>query len=563
MKNLLLLFLLLVTSTLFSQKKETFVIPDSLKKMSFKILEDHFDKSIMNEKKLNIYAKTYYKKSKWQDDEIIKAKGMYMLAYISREDSLFRLTDSIIALTKKRNDFIFPAKAYILRSIISFSDGQFNKALVDILNAEGYSDKSGNIEQKILINQQIGLIKIELGKPQEALPLIIENYNYYKNKNPDSPYYVYSAWILSNIYNRLNKPDLALHYIELFLSKMKEQDPYYKYFMLNKGISYHFKKNFSLSNKTLDEAIILLKTDKINQAIAYYYRGENVLQGEKSDFKSKKYFEKVDSILITTHEFTAILRNSYLHLIEIYRKLKDNSKQLYYLNRLNEIDEKLNKNNIVLSDNMNQKYDTPHLLLQKEKIISEMNKEQKIYIGIVLVVFMGLIFALLYLSKIRKEKIMAEEKFQIIINQSQSKIESTDVIIGKNKTKSLDLPISIANDLLQKLNTFEKNMGYLELNLKLSDLSIRFETNSSYLSKTINQYKNKNFSQYLNDLRIAYAIKRLKSENKFQKYTIKAIAEEVGFSNSESFAKAFFNNTGLQPSYFIKKLMKQYNFILL
>lgn len=560
MKNSIIIILLLITSTLFSQKKNHFIVPDSLKNMSFQTLEKRFDNSLFNIKSLAIYAKTFYKKSESQDDEIIKANGMYMLAYISNEDSLFSLTDSIIALTKKKNNFIFPAKAYILRSIIFFSNGQFNKALVNILNAEKYSSMSGNIEQKTLINQQIGLIKIELGKPEEALPLIIDNYNYYKNKKTDSPYYVYSAWILSNIYNRLKKPDLALYYNDLFLKKMKVEDQYYKYFMLNRGISYHLKKQYSLSNRILDEAINLLTTDKINQAIAYYYRGENVLQGEKSELKSKKYFEKVDSILITTTEFTLILRKNYLRLIEIYKELKDNNKQLYYLNRLIEIDEKLNKNNVVLSDNMNQKYDTPHLLFEKEKIIVEINQEKYIYIGIGFIVFIGLVFSLCYLVKTKREKQLFEERFKVLMVQPKNEViqvidtiqETT--IVENCKIKLFDLPKDIEKDLLQKLASFEKEQGFLVMNLKLTDLTKQFDTNSSYLSKTINHFKDKNFSQYLNDLRIAYVLKHLKEDKKFRKYTIKAIAEEVGFSNAESFAKAFYNKTGLQPSYFIKKI---------
>ncbi|MBS7233514.1 helix-turn-helix transcriptional regulator [Flavobacterium psychroterrae] len=108
--------------------------------------------------------------------------------------------------------------------------------------------------------------------------------------------------------------------------------------------------------------------------------------------------------------------------------------------------------------------------------------------------------------------------------------------------------------MVEKLIKFEKECGYLELNLKLIDLADRFDTNSTYLSKTINQYKGKNFSQYLNDLRIQYAVTKLKKEKKLRKYTVKALAEEFGFNNSESFAKAFHSNTGLHPSYFIKKL---------
>lgn len=557
MKNSSIIILLLITTTIFSQKKENFTIPDSLKNMSFETLEKRFNNSLMNKEKLPIYAKTYYMKSKLQDDKIITANGMYMAAYVSEKDNvLLKFADSIIAITKNQNNFLYPAKAYILKSILFFSNDNLNKALFNILEAEKYSNKSGNTEQKISINQQIGLIKIELGKPEEALPLILENYNYYKFKKSDSPYYIYSAWILSDIYNRIKKPELALYYINVFFGKIKNDDPYYKYFLLNMGISYHIQKNYSKSNLALDKSILLLQNDKINLAIGYYYRGENVLKEEKNILKSKEYFEKVDSILITTNEFTPILRNNYLNLIEISKKLKEDKKQLYYLNRLIDIDEKLNRKNIVLTENINHNYNIPHLLSQKENVIAKINQEKQVSIGVGFIVFIGLLLTLFYLLKTKKEKQLSEERFHLLMHQANNGPIQNNKIAKYNKTKSLDLPTSIAKDLLQKLNRFEKEEGYLELNLKLNDLVLKFDTNSSYLSKTINQYKNKNFSQYLNDLRISYAIKKMKTDKKFRKYTIKAIAEETGFSNSESFSKAFFNNTGIQPSFFIKKIKK-------
>jgi len=70
----------------------------------------------------------------------------------------------------------------------------------------------------------------------------------------------------------------------------------------------------------------------------------------------------------------------------------------------------------------------------------------------------------------------------------------------------------------------------------------------------INIYKEKTFRNYVNDLRIDYAVKKIKSEGVFRNYTIKAIADEVGFSNSESYAKAFYKRTGIHTSYFIKKV---------
>jgi AraC-like DNA-binding protein len=46
----------------------------------------------------------------------------------------------------------------------------------------------------------------------------------------------------------------------------------------------------------------------------------------------------------------------------------------------------------------------------------------------------------------------------------------------------------------------------------------------------------------------------LQKDTTIRKYTIKAIANEVGFNTSEPFAKAFYKKTGLKPSYYIKKL---------
>jgi Helix-turn-helix domain len=81
-----------------------------------------------------------------------------------------------------------------------------------------------------------------------------------------------------------------------------------------------------------------------------------------------------------------------------------------------------------------------------------------------------------------------------------------------------------------------------------------FGTNSTYLSKVVNIEKKKNFSKYINDLRIIYAFDELKTNTTFRKYTIKAIAQECGFKSAESFSKAFYKTYGIYPSFYIKKL---------
>jgi AraC-like DNA-binding protein len=90
-------------------------------------------------------------------------------------------------------------------------------------------------------------------------------------------------------------------------------------------------------------------------------------------------------------------------------------------------------------------------------------------------------------------------------------------------------------------------------------LSEDFETNSKYLSKIVNVYKNKTFINYINDLRIDYAVINLQESKTARKYTLQALAFEYGFNTTESFSKAFSKKTGLKPSYFIIELQSKKN----
>lgn len=116
--------------------------------------------------------------------------------------------------------------------------------------------------------------------------------------------------------------------------------------------------------------------------------------------------------------------------------------------------------------------------------------------------------------------------------------------------------LEIIEKLLLDLDDFETNEGYLDSNLSLTKLSKTINSNTKYLSKIINEYKGVKFSDYINGLRIESALKRLKKEQRFRNYTIRAIAQESGFNQAESFANAFYKKTKVKPSYFIKELNK-------
>lgn len=120
-------------------------------------------------------------------------------------------------------------------------------------------------------------------------------------------------------------------------------------------------------------------------------------------------------------------------------------------------------------------------------------------------------------------------------------------------TTSLNISDTIVLSVMDKLTNFENNQGFLQP-MTLPKLAKRLKTNPKYLSKIINNHYEKNFSSYINDLRIQYLLKELKIDDSLKTLTIKSLAKKLGFGNAESFAKAFKRHTNMNPSDYIHKL---------
>uniref|UniRef100_UPI003AFB1A7D helix-turn-helix domain-containing protein n=1 Tax=Elizabethkingia meningoseptica TaxID=238 RepID=UPI003AFB1A7D len=61
-------------------------------------------------------------------------------------------------------------------------------------------------------------------------------------------------------------------------------------------------------------------------------------------------------------------------------------------------------------------------------------------------------------------------------------------------------------------------------------------TNTKYLSYMIKKYKKKDFSGYVNELRINCIIGKLNTDPVYRQYKISVLAEEAGFSSHSKFA---------------------------
>lgn len=119
------------------------------------------------------------------------------------------------------------------------------------------------------------------------------------------------------------------------------------------------------------------------------------------------------------------------------------------------------------------------------------------------------------------------------------------------------MPEETLQRILAGLNLFEEKHLFTSASISLSFLSTHLNTNSKYLSYILRQYKQKDFTRYINDLRIDYIIKSLKEDPEWRKYKISILAEKAGFSSHSKFTNIFKAYTGLSPSTFIQYLEAQ------
>ena len=132
-------------------------------------------------------------------------------------------------------------------------------------------------------------------------------------------------------------------------------------------------------------------------------------------------------------------------------------------------------------------------------------------------------------------------------------------LIKDKKTQPIPqaIPEKTENILLKKLEDFEKSDAFTYPDISLQSLAKKLETNTKYLSETINNHKQKNFNTYINELRITYIINKLKDDALYRKYKIKYLAEESGFTTHSAFAAVFKSFTGLSPINYIQLLKEK------
>lgn len=143
-------------------------------------------------------------------------------------------------------------------------------------------------------------------------------------------------------------------------------------------------------------------------------------------------------------------------------------------------------------------------------------------------------------------------KEQIAIRKSYVNEDTVDAEILVTETALEDetsLPKKKLNDDLfnQIERLIEKQKLYTNPKVSLELIANKVEISPNYLSQLINNHSDQNFTNFINNKRIALA-KEFLINTEFDKYTIQSVALETGFNSKSSFYASFKKITNQTPT---------------
>jgi AraC-like DNA-binding protein len=139
-----------------------------------------------------------------------------------------------------------------------------------------------------------------------------------------------------------------------------------------------------------------------------------------------------------------------------------------------------------------------------------------------------------------------------------------DILESTVSQKIATLPVKtdavFSENLKPIIEDLEKNIienqPFLNPKLTLSELAMQIKTQPHILSKAINEHYGKNFFELINGYRID-EFKMLVEQEKFQNYTLLALAYEVGFNSKTAFNRSFKKSTNQTPKEYFESTKKK------
>lgn len=552
--NLSVLLLLFLIKSLTAQNTPN-RIPDSLIFKSYGYLDDKIYQYKNDSLKASPYLYAYLRKARSEKNHEELVNAYQNMLHQSPMILRLKYADSMVqtAVKSRNNELI--GSAQLSKGIVYYSQKNYVKAYDYYIKANESISKTENDYLIYKTKYHIAQIKYYLGFYDEAISLFNECVTYFK-KNQARPY-LNSLHSLSVCYNKIGdyskcSETNALGIKECERLKIPEMELFFKH---SEGINQFFLNNYHTSIQLLQEVIPQLNsmTEFANESIANFYIGKNYWKLQRQA-KAVPYFKKVEKVFIEKGYIRPDLREVFELMIKYYKKENNLKSQLYYIDQLLKADSILTDTNKYLMGKIHKEYDTKEILLEKEKIQQQLVKAKYydvIMISVVVVLFSTVIYGTYNHFETKKRN---KIKFDLLLKKNeQSSLQKQ----APDKFEITDISQETVQQIIRHLEKFERDKKFLHKEVTLATLTVRFNTNSKYLSKVIYHRSGKRFADYINDLKIDYLVELLQNSSMHRNYSIGSLAEEAGFTSTPRFTNAFHSKTGISVSYFLKELKKE------
>lgn len=502
------------------------------------------------------YAQMLLEKSERESDIVGVYQAYIALAKTANIEGKYTkaidFCDKAIQIAKTLKNDTFLAEAYILKGNAIVYLGNNKDALDSYLDALAIAKKIKELDLEIRASGNIAKIKRRIGHHEEALQIYKRNLNIALDSDFQNKTMVITLFMgVGGSYLRLQQPDSTIHYSNLGLERSKKANDIEadSYFYNDIGMAYYQKEDYpeAIDHLKKAEKTILDLNNKSRLTETYFYIGRAYDQLGKYDL-AIDYLKKVESIVSEQNNTSETTFNppelikTYELLSQALKKQGKHSESLDYAQKYIVLDKHNDQDKDKVSKDLyqNQK--------QEKEVLTIANSQQKNKVTYLIVFLSGLLIVFLFfLRKFFAIKKQNKEIFQKLIDSVEKE---------KNAKKSISLTIEDekVTVILENLKKLEDKLYFLNSNCTLQNMAKKIKTNTTYLSKVLKDHKQKSFYEYLNELRIQYALHKLKEDSKFRNYSIKHIAEEIGYKSANSFTKHFKAHTKLYPSYYIKNL---------
>ncbi|MBB4805101.1 AraC-like DNA-binding protein/polyhydroxyalkanoate synthesis regulator phasin [Chryseobacterium defluvii] len=484
-----------------------------------------------------------------------------------KPDQALQLADKVYQLTKNENNLTFAHTSALLAEIYSIKGDQKKSIQYAETAKKTYEDLDKinySVDMLNIISREysvLGLFNQAIQSNDMALSAMKSRVMEESNDDNirilaltyDTRSYIYDQ--------KMEVSDSLVKYNELSYQnamrlKQTPDNMLYQQMSANNLVNTYLKKKERSEKETKRVFEILAKArgdekkfpNKKSEAYLAFNFGNYYFTQENDQSALKEY---LNALSLAQHvEDIYLQRDVHEMLALTYASMKNPDKELYHQKKYNELSKKIH-----LSEKQNTNTEVTKIQSKNEESFFKTKRNL-----IIAAIIIGILLFISVWIGIRNYKKSKREyaNYKKIIEKLQKKESILTPVTNAVVEKTIfSVPTDKEKEILHKLDQFEGSEAFVNKNISLSSLAESFNTNTAYLSTVINANKNKNFNNYINELRISYIVNKLKNDPQYLKYKISHLAEESGFSSHNTFTTAFSNCIGVSPSNFIKFLTKE------